>query len=105
MATKRVDVTDELLASLREAKDIVAGKRAPARVHLPPGAMNVRAIRKKVGLSQAAFAARFGFALASVRDWEQGRRRPTLAARTLLRVINHDPAMVLKALGYGKIAA
>ena len=105
MPTKRTDVTDKLLASLREANNIVAGKRTPARVHLPPGEPDVRAIRKKVGLSQPAFAKRFGFALASVRDWEQGRRRPTLAARTLLRVIEYNPEMVLKALEAEQIAA
>jgi putative transcriptional regulator len=66
---------------------------------------HVRAIRKKVGLSRPAFAKRFGFALASVRDWEQGRRRPTRAARTLLRVIEYNPEMVLKALRSDQIAA
>lgn len=105
MPAKKVDATEDLLASLREASEIVAGRRAPARVHLPPGAVDVRAIRKKTGLSQPAFAARFGFALASLRDWEQGRRQPTPAARTLLRVIAYDPETVLKALRTRKVAA
>jgi putative transcriptional regulator len=54
----------------------------------------VKAIRGKLGLSQQAFAHRFGLSPAAVRDWEQHRRQPEQAARVLLMVISHDPKTV-----------
>jgi len=50
-------------------------------------------------LSQEQFASRFGVPLGTLRDWEQGVSAPDTAARTLLRVIEHDPEAVLRALG------
>ena len=92
--TKRVDVTDELLASLAEAGGILRGEVSPARVWAPPATVDVRAIRLRTGLSQVAFANRYGFSPDAVRDWEQGRRRPEQAARTLLLVIDREPEAV-----------
>ena len=62
--------------------------------HQVPPDVDVRAIRHRRGLSQNEFSARFGFSLAAVREWEQGRRRPEQAARTLLLVIDRNPEMV-----------
>jgi putative transcriptional regulator len=62
----------------------------------PP--LDVAAIRKKLGLSQQKFAARFGLSAALAPDWEQKRRNPDQAARTLLTVIARDPEAVEKAL-------
>lgn len=45
-------------------------------------------------ISQAAFARRYGFSLAAVRDWEQGRRRPSVSARVLLLAIDRDPHLI-----------
>jgi hypothetical protein len=45
MPTKRTDITDELIASLDEAADIMAGRRQPARLWHPPASVDVRAIR------------------------------------------------------------
>jgi len=45
-------------------------------------------------LTQAAFAARYGFAVGTLRDWEQGRKQPEPATRTLSLVIEHDPELV-----------
>lgn len=64
----------------------------------PPSAAEVRALRVKLGLSQALFARRFGFTLDTVQQYEQGRRRPSGPASTLLRVIEADPAAVERAL-------
>lgn len=64
------------------------------RVAHPPGGVNVRGIRAKLGLTQEAFAARFGFAVGTLRDWEQGRKRPEPATRTLLLVIERNPELV-----------
>jgi putative transcriptional regulator len=55
---------------------------------------DVRAIRLKRGLSQAKFAARYGFSLDTVQKWEQKTRRPSGAALTLLRVIAKHPEIV-----------
>jgi putative transcriptional regulator len=60
--------------------------------------VDVAAIRAKLGLSQSAFSARFGIPVGTIRDWEQGRKKPEATARTLLLVIKSDPAAVDRAL-------
>ncbi len=70
-----------------------------------PDRVDVKAIRAKTGMTQEAFAARFGFSPAAVRDWEQGRRRPEQAARTLLLVIAYNPSVVGEALAAAEAAA
>jgi len=65
-------------------------------------AVDVAAIRVKLGLTQSEFAKRFGIPLGTIRDWEQGRRTPEATARTLLLVIKHDPKAVDRALGPGR---
>ena len=59
---------------------------------------SVRALRKKLNLTQEEFAARFHLPLGTVRDWEQGAHRPDKAAQVLLRVIARDPDAVARAL-------
>lgn len=59
---------------------------------------SVRLLRRRLGMTQAAFAAAFGLPLGTVRDWEQGRKRPDAPARALLRVIEREPEAVLRAL-------
>jgi putative transcriptional regulator len=63
-----------------------------------PAEVDVKAIRQKLGMSQAAFARSFGFALDAVQNWEQGRRRPEGAARAFLKVIDREPDAVRRAL-------
>ena len=89
---------DELVASLTEGMAILRGEVEPARFHPAPAAVDVRAIRKKLGMTQAGFARRFGFGLATVRDWEQGRYQPDQAARSYLVVIEREPDVVERAL-------
>lgn len=101
MAGKRVNITDELMASLTEATEIVARDREPARAWHPPALVDVRAIRQGLGLSQATFAWRFGFSPGAVREWEQGRRQPEAAARVLLLVIARSPEAVDEAIQAG----
>lgn len=65
----------------------------PARRHLPRD-VNVKELRKNLGMSQTAFARRFGFSLWTLQEWEQDRRRPGGAARVLLMVIARHPDLV-----------
>lgn len=95
----------ELIASMQEAAAILRDEKEPARVHLPPRAVDVRALRARLGLSRAAFAERFGLALAAVRDWEQGLRRPDPVARVLLVVIARSPETVAAAVEEARAAA
>jgi putative transcriptional regulator len=87
----------DLIASAKEARAIARGEAEPGRAFSPPE-VDVAAIRKRSGLSQDRFAKRFGFSAGAVRDWEQGRRRPDPAARTLLLVIDREPEAVDRAL-------
>jgi putative transcriptional regulator len=74
-----------ILASLREAVDWVEGKDVAVRVTtVEAPVVDVKATRQRLGLSQAAFAAKFGFQAATLRSWEQGRTYPDGAARVLL---------------------
>lgn len=55
--------------------------------------------RRRLGLSQAAFARTFGLHAATLKNWEQGRSRPDRPAHVLLAVIEREPEAVIKALG------
>ena len=88
---------ESILCGVREARAYGRGARQGFATHVPPR-VDVRAIRRKTGLSQAMFAGRFGFTVAAVRNWEQGRRQPDLAARALLMVIDREPDAVRRAL-------
>lgn len=88
---------DDLIRSAREALAIAEGTAEPART-IPVAPTDVAAIRRKLGVSQDVFARRFGLSVATVRDWEQGRRRPDRTATTLLAVIAHAPEAVEQAL-------
>jgi putative transcriptional regulator len=59
---------------------------------------NPQEIRENLGLTQREFARKFEIALGTLRDWEQGARRPDSAAKAYLRVIQHNPDAVLEAL-------
>jgi putative transcriptional regulator len=60
--------------------------------------VDVAALRRRLRLSQGAFATLFNIPLGTVKDWEQGRRRPDATARAYLRVIARDPHAVRSAL-------
>lgn len=94
---------ERIKAGLEDAIEYAHGEHAGSRVHhsdvhhsdVP--AVDVRAIRHRTGLTQDQFSAKYGFAVASVRNWEQGRH-PERAARLLLRVIEKHPEVVEEAL-------
>lgn len=88
---------DELLESVQQMDEIVKGERAPSS-KLCIDAIQVKEIRKTTGLTQAQFAQHIGIELATLRNWEQGRREPTGPAKALLTAIKNDPKHVLQAL-------
>ena len=90
---------DKLLRSAKQARDWAQGKPARVRVtYVPIPSVDVRELRARMGLSQTQFAAKFGFSLDSIQNWEQGHRQPEGPARTLLVVIAKNPKAVEKAL-------
>ena len=89
---------ERILSSARQALAFARGETTEGFIVHVPKQVDVKDIRQKTGLSQEAFARKFGFTVASVRDWEQGRRQPEQAARVLLRVIAHNPDAVTAAL-------
>ena len=60
--------------------------------------INVKTIRKSLGLSQQTFSLYFGFSVRTIQEWEQGRRKPAGAIRNFLKVISHNPDAVQDAL-------
>jgi putative transcriptional regulator len=86
----------ELVESVKEMKAIRRGDAKPSRV-FDVKDPNAKAIRAKFGLSQAEFAALLGISVGTLRNWEQGARRPEGAARILLRVVEIHPQVVREA--------
>jgi len=101
----RVDATSDEEIARQAAEDadtaplftpdeiLAAGRRIE-----PDAVDDVRALRTRLGLSQEAFAVRFGFSVDAIRQYESHRRTPTGPARTLLRVIAREPDAVTRAL-------
>ena len=85
---KKRNIGTEILEGIRELK---AGK-AGRVVNVPA----VAEIRKNTGLSQARFAVLLGVSVRTLQDWEQGRRAPSGAARTLLLIARKNPKTLLE---------
>lgn len=96
MATKNFD---RIMAGLNGAVRIAEGRANSStyRIHAPK-AVDVKSIRQRMGLTQEAFAVRFGFSVRTLRDREQGRKQPEPNSRVLLQVIDKEPEAVLRAL-------
>jgi len=84
---------DELVASVREGSAILRDEVAPARKFIVAGP-DVKRIRANYKLSQSEFAALIGISVATLRNWEQGRRTPEGPARILLQVAAKHPDAV-----------
>jgi len=87
MAKSKRNIGLEILEGLREIKRGEYGRV----INVP----DVAAIRGKTGLSQARFAQLLGVSVRTLQDWEQGRRAPSGAARTLLVVADKNPHVLL----------
>ena len=92
-------VASSIRRGLEQAVDFAKGgaSKKAYRVHVPVR-VNVRKIRSRLGLTQQAFAARFGFSINTLRHWEQGKRVPEGPTRAYLLVIARAPEAVQKAL-------
>jgi putative transcriptional regulator len=96
----RKTTTDEEIDAMIAADPDTAPdmSRRDWRRVISPRLPDVRAIRRKLGLSQKEFAGRFGFSVRTVQEWEQGRAVPDRPARILLRVIEKSPKVVERAV-------
>jgi len=92
------ELFDELLESVREGGAILRGDAKASRTFSVQEA-DVRSLREKHGLSQPKFAALMGISVGTLRNWEQGRRKPEGSARVLLRVVESHPEAVFDAVG------
>lgn len=98
---KRIDaMTNEEIErnALADPDSIVPLPDDPSDVRLVPAMPDVAVLRRRMKLSQAQFAVRFGFSVATVRNWEQGRVLADGPARILLAVIEREPQAVIRAL-------
>ena len=91
------EMFEELLGSVREAGAILRGQQEPSR-RLAVSPSGVRVIRERTSLSQSEFAHLIGVSVKTLQNWEQDRRRPTGPAAALLSIIEHDPALAVKAI-------
>jgi putative transcriptional regulator len=88
---------ESLVTSIRQAGRVRRGKQKPSRVFQFKPA-DVRAVRERLGKSQPDFAFLIGVSVATLRNWEQGRRTPEGPALALLRVTARNPRAVVEAL-------
>ncbi len=88
---------EKLVTSIKEAREIKAGRKAPGRVYeiKPP---EIKSVREKLDVSQNEFALMIGVSVRTLQNWEQGRRRPEGPAKALLRIASRNPSAVLDAL-------
>ena len=90
--TKR-DIGVEIIEGLKEFRDDPKALKRQTVEEL-----DVKLVRESLGMSQAQFADFMDISKRTLEKWEQGTRNPAGAARTLLRVIQHDPKLVMRAL-------
>ncbi len=102
MKKKRMNKTEaNILKSLNESVRWARGEKvrgvrvSQVRVPTQP---DVKAIRARLGMSQTEFAHSFGFSASTLRNWEQGTRKPETTARILLTIIGRAPAIVQRVL-------
>lgn len=94
--TKKRKMTDEGAELLNAVKQMKAGQKG--RVYTPEQLLAISA-RQSVNLTQKEFARLLNVSVDSVQDWEQGRRSPRGAARTLLRVAHEHPEVLEQLAG------
>jgi putative transcriptional regulator len=86
-----------ILQGLKEAVDYMDGKRAASKTHVVR-VPDVKAIRKKLGMSQTEFSSTYRIPLDTLQGWEQARREPDATASAYLKTIARLPKQVKTAL-------
>jgi putative transcriptional regulator len=87
----------ELLESVKQGAEITKGTMTPSRTFQFPET-EVRLLRERFGLSQDKFATLVGISVGTLRNWEQGRRKPEGPARVLLNLASEHPEWLLDQL-------
>lgn len=82
---------------LQEAIEYSKGNKKNVR-EFRPAHIDVKALRRRIGMSQTQFAASFGISLGTLRHWERGDRYPQGPALVLLNLLSKDPSKVLEVL-------
>lgn len=95
---------EQLVESVRQAGRIRRGEMEPAR-KFEVRAEDVKTIRAKLNKSQSEFALMIGVSVATLQNWEQGRRQPEGPARALLKVAAVNPTAVAAALDPSGVSA
>src|ERR1700691_2251608 len=95
---------EQMMDGLNDVEAFLAGEQEGFKAYVPQE-VDVKAIRNRLGMTQAKFSNTFGFSLDAIKHWEGGRRTPEAPARTLLTVIDKNHAAVLTALNPAAFAA
>jgi putative transcriptional regulator len=82
---------------LQEAIAHQRGKQAGVKLDVP-AAVDVKEVRRRTGLTQEQFAAKFAISVGTLRHWERGDRTPRGATLVLLNIIAKEPKAVMRAL-------
>ena len=90
--SKRVDATTEAEVVAQQAADDVQARHDAARF--------ARKVRKRLGLTQTEFSVRIDVSVDTIRNWEQGKRCPAGAAKSLLKILDKAPEAALTALNH-----
>ena len=93
---KKTNFGPDLIEGMKLVLAHQQGKVAPEQIWPKP--IDVKAIRKRVKMSQTEFARAYGISKRALQEWEQGGRQPDSAARAYLTVIAKEPAVVRRAL-------
>jgi putative transcriptional regulator len=97
--TSEKDIAKQIASDVDSAPVFTDAELKRARRVVPlSNPRNVKSLRQRLGLSQQQFADRYGFSVETIRNYEQGHRRPVGPARVLLQVIAIEPDAVTRAL-------
>jgi putative transcriptional regulator len=101
-AAKKKTIGADLIEGM---KVVLAHQRGEVQLEqVWPKPIDVKALRKRVKMSQAEFSRVYGISKRALQEWEQGGRQPDSAARAYLSVIAKEPAVVRRALASERLA-
>ena len=102
--TRKAKKPSKLMTGMRELVAYVNGDTRDARLRVVQ-VFDVKAIRKRLDMTQKDFAEAFALPLGTVREWEIGRREPDQSAKVLLSVIAAKPKIVRQIIAKSRMAA